>query len=206
MKKLATPITLGVIVLIFVLLSLFFVLRSGTQESLTLSISSAQNTANALSAVNTVGTTPEIENAAGVPIPEDAISALRGIPQASTFVSLLEETGVASQLSPTGTYTFFVPTNVAFASSPLGPLADMSAAQRLRLAEFHIVSGKMMSIDAVKAGYITMLSRDELNADVLDTAQVGANTHIIASYPAPDGIIYLIDIVLQPPTIPPFPY
>lgn len=208
MKRITWIIIVCVIV---VFISLLFVSRPSTKESLNLSVSPTAEEGNALSApaAPSSASSANISARNDAPLPasaNDPLAALRAIPQASTFVSLLQETGVASELSASGTYTFFVPTNAAFAASPLGPLSSMTAAQQKRLAEFHIVSGKMMSISSVKSGYITMLSRDELNANVFDTAQVGGATHVIAAYSAPDGIIYLIDHVLQPPVVRPYPF
>ena len=208
MKRI-TWIVIGAVIIIFI--ALLFVSRPSTKESLKLSVSPMTEEGNALSAPTAPASISNANAsgsgyAAASASPDDPLAALRAIPQASTFVSLLQQTGVASELSANGTYTFFVPTNAAFAASPLGPLSSMTAAQQKRLAEFHIVSGKMMSISSVKSGYIMMLSRDELNANVFDTAQVGGATHIIGTYPAPDGIIYLIDQVLQPPVIRPYPF
>ena len=117
-QKFIVPAIVGALAICIVLILFFAVVRPA-QESISLSVSSMQNEANALSAVvNEPGTgsgTPG--QGSTVPQPQDALTALRAIPEASTFVSLLEETGVTAQLSPNGTYTFFVPTNAAFAAS-----------------------------------------------------------------------------------------
>ncbi len=179
-----------------------FVSSSQAQESISLSVSPNASAAQAFPAVaNESNSDAEISA-----LQDDPLAALRAIPGASTFVSLLDETGVTSELSASGTYTFFVPTNAAFAASPLGPLSSMSFADKKRLAEFHIVSGKMMSLDAVKSGYMTMLSRDDLNLNVFDVPNVESNSHVVATYRVSDGNIYLIDIVLQPPVVPPYPF
>lgn len=213
-KKYIVPALIALLVLFFVFL--YFMTRSAAPSpSLTLSVSPTTNTANALTGAGNAagaatssghGTSGSTGGSATNTIsPNDPLAGIKALPNTSTFVSLMERTGVVSQISPSGTYTFFVPTNAAFASSPLGPVMSMSDAEQVRLAEFHIVAGKMMSIDALKAGYMTTLSRDPLNANVFDIAQVGGNTHIVGVYPVRNGIVYLIDIVLQPPHHRPFP-
>lgn len=186
--------------LIIFFISFFFISQSKAEESIILSVSPAS------SGVVSSVVSGENEGLAVVPnSSEDPLRTLRGIPEASTFVSLLDETGVTAQLSSNGLYTFFVPTNEAFAASPIGPLEDLSPAERLRLARFHIVSGEMMSLTAVKSGYMPMSSGDELNLNVFDVSIIESNTRVLATYTTPDGIIYLIDHVLQPPEYPPFP-
>jgi uncharacterized surface protein with fasciclin (FAS1) repeats len=214
-KKYIVPVLIALLVLFFVFL--YFVTRQSPTSPITLSVSPTMNVANVLSGAQnatgagngaTTGTSGSRSGTGSTSSisPNDPLAGIKALPQASTFVSLLESTGVASQLSLSGTYTFFVPTNAAFAASALGPLANMTAEEKLRLAEYHIVSGKMMSVDLVKSGYMTTLSRDPLNANVFDIAQVGGNTHVVAIYPTRNGIIYLIDIVLQPPVRRPFPF
>jgi uncharacterized surface protein with fasciclin (FAS1) repeats len=191
------------LLLIIVVSSTFFVVsQSQAKEALSLSVSQTASEGSVLGAATYQSDTSVTVSASE----NDPLAALRAIPQASTFVSLLDETGVTAELSPAGTYTFFVPTNAAFAASPLGPLSSLSFAQQKRLAEFHIVSGKMMSLDAVKSGYMTMSSRDDLNLNVFDTPNVESNSHVVATYRVSDGIIYLIDIVLQPPVVRPYPF
>lgn len=216
-KKYIIPALVVLLVLFFVYL---YVVTRPAPSSLTLSVTPSSQGASALSGAenaagngSTSGTGGSYSGthgtAASAPAPApkiDGLTDIRALPGASTFVSLLERTGVATGISPAGTYTFFVPTNAAFAASPLGPFSNMSLADQTRLAEFHIVVGKMMSVDALKAGFMTMFSRDDLNADVFELAQVGGNTRVLGIYPVRNGIVYLIDHVLLPPMRRPFPF
>lgn len=194
---------------VFFLLALFLILNPGKRpgaESITLSIAPAPTSTPGGTVANGTISATAAKPARAVSAADDPLSAIRAIPGTSDFVALLESTGVASQLSVHGTYTFFVPTNTAFRSSPLGLVSSLSFADRQRLAEYHIVVGKTMSVSAMKAGYITMMSRDALNANVFDIAQVGGNTHVAGTYPAKNGIIYVIDRMLLPPVVRPFPF
>jgi len=139
-------------------------------------------------------------------VKQDALTAIRLIPGTSTFISLMEQSGVVNSLSIDGTYTFFVPTDAAFAASPVSSFSYLSPEEMQRLAEYHIVIGKKMSITDIKSGYMTTFSGDPLNNSIFYSASVGGNTHIIASYPARNGIIYLTDVVLLPPQKRPFPF
>lgn len=202
-KKFAIPLIIIALLILFLAIYLFS--RAGAQESINLSVSPADNQANVIA--STVSVTPSITHGTpiSVPQPQDALSALRNIPDASAFVSLLQRTGVASEISLYGTYTFFVPTNEVFASSKY-PLQYLSAPEQKRFAEFHIFDGKMMSLDDIKAGHMIMMSRDQLNDTVFDVASVEGNTHVVATYRAPNGIIYMVDQLLLPPEELPFPF
>jgi uncharacterized surface protein with fasciclin (FAS1) repeats len=203
-----TLAVIGIIVIVAFLFILFFVTRPRPHESLELSVSNEQ--ANVISAVSSQNggygtqtpTTPPYQ----APKPPDSIATIRNLPNTSVFVSLMDQSGVATEIAPNGTYTFFVPTNAAFAASPYRSFAYLSADAKKRLAEYHIVSGKMISIEDVKSGNVTMMSRDPLNNNIFDTAWVSGNSHIVATYPAQNGIIYLTDIVLLPPEVRPFPF
>ncbi len=201
-------VAIGVLALLFVLFVLLRV-STGGGESINLAVSPTSTEAIALAGAQSAGAAATSGTHTGTGATSnlnDPIAFLRTLPQASTFVSLLDQSGVTSELSTNGTYTFFVPTNAAFAASSVGPIANLTAAEKKRLAEFHLVSGKMMSINAIKSGFMTMLSRDDLNAIVFNIAQVGGNTHILATYHVPNGIVYLTDIVLLPPVRRPFPF
>jgi uncharacterized surface protein with fasciclin (FAS1) repeats len=207
----------GIILCLVIIVGVyFFATRSKITptngDSIELSVTPSANAATALIAVQNAaaGDTSYSSSYSGsytrpVPVPQDVLTAIRALPNTSMFVSLVERTGVLAELSASGTYTFFVPTNAAFSVSPLGPVSALSTLEQKRLAEYHIVSGQKMSVDAVKFGHMVMLSTDELNANVLETTSVDGNSHILGIYPTPNGIVYLIDEVLQPPVRRPFP-
>jgi len=123
---------------------------------------------------------------------------------AGNFNSLLVSTGVAASLTGKGPYTLFIPTNEAYASLTSGTLANMTAAQKKRLAQYAVVSGKALDIDAVSSGTYTALSKDPLNFQVNLTYQEAFvnSGYAIREYKASNGIVYLISAVLVPPQTP----
>lgn len=122
----------------------------------------------------------------------------------STFNSLFVNTGVAASLTGRGPYTVFVPVNNAFNNVTQGTISGISTAEKKRLVQYHVVSGKMLDVDAVSSGRHTALSKDEINFNVvLDQGTAFVNSGlVIKQYKASNGIVYLIGAVLVPPVTP----
>lgn len=119
----------------------------------------------------------------------------------SRFASLLVSTGVSAQLTGKGPYTIFVPTDASFGLLPAGTINNLNATQLKRLVQYHIVSGKMIDVNAQVAGTVPALSKDLLNFskqtnDV--SARINSST-VIRAYRTSNGIVYVVNQVLLPP-------
>lgn len=126
-------------------------------------------------------------------------SIVASVPNATQYNSLLANSGIS--LSGKGPYTVFVPTDGAFARLAPGTLSALSAAEKKRLVQYSIVSGKTLDIDATSSGNIQTLSKDYLNFTVRmpdGVAQVGSG-FAITQYKASNGIVYVITTVNLPP-------
>lgn len=131
----------------------------------------------------------------------DVASIVASIPEASSFAALFASTGASASLSQSGTYTVFVPTNGAFTNLTAGTLTNMSATQKKRLIEYHMVAGRSIDTNAVDTGTITAVSKDVLNFEIRDTdnAAMVNSAFVLKQYKAKNGIVYLISSVLVPP-------
>lgn len=123
-----------------------------------------------------------------------------GLSSGSRFAALYNSTGVAAQVTGKGPYTVFVPTNDTYAASS-ALINSMSATQKKRLVQYHVVAGKMLDIDAVFGGTHTALSKDTLNFNVQMQSGVAYvnSAYAIKQYKASNGVVYLISAVLFPP-------
>ena len=133
---------------------------------------------------------------------QDVATIIRGLSNTSTFNTYFRSTGVAATLGTESTnkYTVFVPTNGAFAQLPSGTVANMSAAEKKRLIQYHVVSGRAMDMDAVIAGEIQALSGDMLNFSFGNDQIPMVNSAIVVTqYEGKNGIVIVIDNVLLPP-------
>lgn len=129
-------------------------------------------------------------------------SIAESLSSSSRFSGLLVSTGVAAEIAGKGPYTVFAPTDAAFAALPAGTINNLSTAELKRLVEYHVVVGRAIDGTAQTTGSISALSRDALNftfgADKI--ARVN-NSIFIRQYKATNGVVYLINAVLLPPTI-----
>ncbi len=154
-------------------------------------------TTQTTSGTGTPGNSTVVETRSG-----NVASVVAGVEDSSTFNSLFSSTGVAATLTGKGPYTVFVPVSEAFAHLPAGSsTATMTAAQKKRLVQYHVVSGKALDVDAVSAGAYTALSGDKINfsVDVAKQAVYVNGGFVIKQYKATNGIVYLIGAVLIPP-------
>ncbi|MEK7108825.1 MAG: fasciclin domain-containing protein [Patescibacteria group bacterium] len=168
--------------------------------------------ANPAPAGGTATTTPEVATTTGTGAGGVAVSkeirtsstvaqVVASLSGSSNFQSLLVSTGAVASLTGKGPYTLFIPTNAAYASLTPGTIAKMTAAQKLRLAQYAIVTGKRLDIDAVSSGRYTALSKDPINFQVnLEDGSVLVNSGtVLRQYKASNGIVYVMDAVLVPP-------
>lgn len=158
-----------------------------------------QNASSTGSAASTTGTT----GSTGVTTKHSTsgvMGVIASLGDGSTFYSYLTSTGVASSLTGKGPYTVFVPTNQAFGAAS-GSLQGLTAAQKKRLAQYHVVAGKSLDVDAVSGGTYAALSGDTLNFRVdLTYKEAFVNSgYAINEYKATNGIVYTISQVLIPP-------
>lgn len=133
---------------------------------------------------------------------QDVATIVRGLKNASTFNTYFRSTGVAATVNPKSVskYTIFVPTNGAFAQLAAGTVANMSAAEKKRLIQYHVVSGRAIDTDAQLAGEIQALSGDMLNFSYGASKIPMVNSAIvITQYEGKNGVVIVIDNVLLPP-------
>ena len=130
----------------------------------------------------------------------DIASVVSHIPEASSFGELFQSTGVAASLKG-GPFTVFVSSNKALSELPQGTLNSMSAAEKKRFVEYHVIGDRKVDIGAMRAGSLQALSKDGLNFMVMASDGIGRvnGTAVVKTYQADNGIIYLIDSALLPP-------
>jgi uncharacterized surface protein with fasciclin (FAS1) repeats len=130
---------------------------------------------------------------------ETVFAIAENISGSSQFASLLLNTGVGVSVGTT-TYTVFVPTDAAFSKLGSGYISNLSSAQKKSLAQYHVVTGRTIDLDALKFGTIQATSKDALNFSVgPDGIPKINNSAVVRQYKAKNGIVYVIDAVLLPP-------
>ncbi|SDE26179.1 Uncaracterized surface protein containing fasciclin (FAS1) repeats [Pricia antarctica] len=133
----------------------------------------------------------------------------------STLVAAVKAADLVATLSSDGPFTVFAPTNAAFAALPDGTVESLLKPENkmtlTSILTYHVVSGKVMAADVVKAikdnggkymvetvqGNKLTLSLDG-DSVVLTDAKGGTATVAQADVAASNGVIHAIDAVVMP--------
>lgn len=121
----------------------------------------------------------------------------------TTLVKAVQTAELVNALSNNGPFTVFAPTNAAFEKLPPGTVEDLLTPEKradlTNILEYHVSVGVLktdylqdgQSIEQVNGGKITITFKD---GEVF----VNGGNKIVASIPASNGIIHVIDGVLLP--------
>lgn len=133
----------------------------------------------------------------------------------STLVAAVKAADLVATLNSKGPFTVFAPTNDAFDKLPEGTVETLlkseNKAMLSSLLTYHVVAGKFMAADVVKAiadnkgkFVITTVNGEKLTAYMKDgnvmlkDAKGNASTIIITDVDASNGVIHAIDSVVMP--------
>lgn len=124
-----------------------------------------------------------------------------------TLIAAVKAAGLVETLQGPGPFTVFAPTDAAFAKLPSGTVTALLADKEklTSILTYHVVSGKVMSAEIVKANGATPTTVNGLPLDiVIRDGKVyvnGANV-ATADVQASNGVIHVIDAVLLPQAAP----
>ena len=163
-----------------------------------------------IAALASLVTLPAVASAQSSPTKKAPMNIVQIASEAGTFntlVAAVKAAGLAETLQGPGPFTVFAPTDAAFAKLPAGTVESLLADPKklASILTFHVVSGKVMSTDIVKANGATPTTVNGAPLDVVvrngkvyvNGAQV-INADIVAS----NGVIHVIDAVLIPSASP----
>lgn len=120
-----------------------------------------------------------------------------------TLVTAVGAAGLAETLSGPGPFTVFAPADAAFAKLPAGTIEALlkDKAQLGSILTFHVLSGKVMAGEIVKANGAkpTTVNGQALDIVVRDgKVYVNGAQVVAADIVASNGVIHVIDTVLLP--------
>ncbi len=111
--------------------------------------------------------------------------------------------GLADDLSGTGPFTVFAPTDAAFNALPAGTLEALLQDPTGALAQillYHVASGKVMSTDLSDGQMITTLQGKTVKVSITAEGVFINNAKVtVADLQADNGVVHVIDAVLLPP-------
>jgi uncharacterized surface protein with fasciclin (FAS1) repeats len=121
----------------------------------------------------------------------------------TTLVTAVKTAELVDALSNAGPFTVFAPTNAAFDALPAGTVDDLLKPENkdklTTILQYHVYVGSIsneslqdgQSLDMVDGGNITITKKDGKTI-------VNGTAEIVASVPASNGIVHVINSVLLP--------
>lgn len=136
---------------------------------------------------------------------KDVVKVAAGSPDHTTLVAAVKQAELVDALSNAGPFTVFAPVNAAFEKLPAGTVDDLMKAENkeklVDILQYHVYVGSLktdlmqdgQTLNQVNGGNITISK----GAD--GKVKVNNSANVVASIPASNGIIHVIDAVLLPP-------
>lgn len=136
---------------------------------------------------------------------KDVVKIAAGSKDHTTLVAAIKQAELVNSLSNAGPFTVFAPTNAAFDKLPKETLNNLmkneNKGQLQDILQYHVYVGTLktemmedgQTLNQVNGGNITITKKD-------GKVVVNNSATVIASIPASNGIIHVIDAVLLPPS------
>ena len=164
---------------------------------------------NETEATNTATVTDNTANAGQSGVQDDmseknVVQVAIGSKDHTTLVAAVKAAELVDALSNAGPFTVFAPTNAAFDKLPAGTVEGLLKPEKkddlTTILQYHVSLGVFkpdmfqdgQTIGQVDGGNITITKK-------ADGIYVNGTAKIIASIPAANGIVHVIDVVLLPP-------
>lgn len=135
---------------------------------------------------------------------KDVVKVAAGSKDHTTLVAAIKQAELVDALSNAGPFTVFAPTNAAFDKLPKGTVEDLMKPENKEklqdILQYHVYVGNLsttlmadgQALNEVNGGNITISKQG-------DKIVINNSATIIASIPAANGVIHVIDGVLLPP-------
>ena len=135
---------------------------------------------------------------------KDIVKIAVGSKDHSTLVAALKQADLVTTLSNAGPFTVFAPTNAAFEKLPVGTveglMKDEKKADLQNILEYHVSVGVYKKDNFQDGQVIDQVNGNKITLSVKDgKVIINGKATIVASVPASNGIVYVIDEVLLPP-------
>lgn len=132
---------------------------------------------------------------------KDVVKVAAGSPDHTTLVAAVKAAELVDVLSNAGPFTVFAPTNDAFNKLPAGTVDDLLKPENLSklqdILQYHVAVAVYKPEMFQDGQTIGMANSGNIKISVKDgVVMVNGNSKIIASAPASNGIIHVIDNVL----------
>jgi len=135
---------------------------------------------------------------------KDVVKVAVGSKDHTTLVTALKAAEYVDVLSNAGPFTVFAPTNEAFNKLPAGTVEGLlkpESKKALRnILEYHVFVGVLKQENMHDGQTFNQVNGDNITVGLKDGKLTVNGANVLATIPASNGIIYVIDAVLLPPT------
>jgi uncharacterized surface protein with fasciclin (FAS1) repeats len=134
---------------------------------------------------------------------KDVVKVAVGSADHTTLVAALKQAELVTSLSNAGPFTVFAPTNAAFEKLPAGTveglMKDDKKADLQNILQYHVTTSSLKAEYLADGMTLGMVNGDKVTVSVKDGKIIlNRSANVIASIPASNGIIHVIDAVLLP--------
>jgi len=135
---------------------------------------------------------------------KDVVKVAVGSKDHTTLVAALKQAELVTALSNAGPFTVFAPTNAAFDKLPAGTvdglMKDDKKADLQNILQYHVTTSALKAAFFTDGMTLGMVNGDNITFSVKDgKVMINGTATIVASIPASNGMIHVIDGVLLPP-------
>lgn len=136
---------------------------------------------------------------------KDVVKIAAGSKDHTTLVAAIKQAELVNSLSNAGPFTVFAPTNAAFDKIPKETLdnlmKDENKEQLQNVLQYHVYVGTLKTEMMMDGQTLNQVNGDNITVTIKDGKVIINNSAmVIASIPAANGIIHVIDGVLLPPS------
>ena len=121
----------------------------------------------------------------------------------TTLVKAVQAADLVNVLSNTGPFTVFAPTNAAFEKLPAGTVENLLKPENKEalsdILEYHVSLGVYKAASLQDGQVLGQVNGGNITVSVKDGKIVVGGATVIASIPASNGIVHVIDAVMLPP-------
>ena len=133
---------------------------------------------------------------------KDVVKVAAGSKDHTTLVAAIKQAGLVDALSNAGPFTVFAPVNSAFDKLPEGTVEDLMKDENkeklVDILQYHVYVGGL-NTDLMQDGQVlNQVNGGNVTISKKDGKMTINNANIVASIPASNGIIHVIDGVLTP--------
>lgn len=135
--------------------------------------------------------------------PNNIVSLAIGSKDHTTLVTAIKAADYVTSVAASGPLTVFAPTNAAFNKLPEGTVENLvkpeNVEQLRKILQYHVTTSALAADSFTEGQTLSMANGKKATMQVKDGKVSINGANIIASIPASNGMLHVIDAVLLPP-------